>query len=373
VRALTDELQTVKARALRLIHPNSAQTRTEREALSLSKEALSPSTVRAGEGGERQDDTGRRAREARLALGGAAAESDGHDVGRDAAVADTGTKVDLQQFMRDISAEHGVAWRLMPAAQPPGMPSHPPPPSSLASLSQSAGRSDSDVKEDDDSDPLSATNVSLGKIENASQQGAYDPVHELAEQVDRLVEKHQGHLHAEQHARELFLGSAHEAPRVPAVRAGRIKTASEIFIEERLGNVHVGASVVVHRGWGDVEARRRAAVEGDTHAKAMLTTSPRPPAPLQGRREGASNSGGEGFRPIAPEKHSAITRGYDSDAVDEYLAQNSRTAFSLNSQVSMLSGQHTQTAVRGWRIAAQLQGIIHPCWMMPQISVLTRN
>jgi hypothetical protein len=323
VQALTEELHTVKARALRLIHPNSAQTRSARE-------ALSPSTVPAGEGGERQDDTGRRAREAGLALGGADAESEGHDVGRDAAAADTGTKVDLQQFMRHISAERG-AWRLMPAAEQPGMPPHPPPPSSLASLPQAAGRSDSG----DDSDPLSATNVSFGKIVNASQQGAHDAhVHELAEKVDRLVEKHQGHSLTEQHARELFLGSAPQAPRVPAVRAGRIKTAAEIFIEERLGNVNIDASLVVHRSWGD--ERRRAAVEGGTDAQPLLITSPRPSAALQGRREVAAIiSGGEG--PKARENNSAITRGYDSNAVDGYLAQNSRTALSLNSQVSMLA------------------------------------
>ena len=106
MRALTEELHTVKTRALHLIHPNSVQTRTERE-------ALSPSTVPAGEGGERQDDTGRRAREAGLTMDGADAESDGHDVGRDAAAAGTGIKVDLQQFMRHISAERG-AWRLRP-------------------------------------------------------------------------------------------------------------------------------------------------------------------------------------------------------------------------------------------------------------------
>ena len=356
MRALTEELHTVKARALHLIHPNSVQTRTERE-------ALSPSTVPAGEGGERQDDTGRRARETGLAMDGADAESDGHDEGRDAAAAGTGIKVDLQQFMRHISAERG-AWRLMPAAEQPGMPPPPPPPPSLASLPQAAGRSDSV----DDSDPLSATNVSLGKIVNATQQGAYDAhVHELAEKVDRFVEKHQGHSLAEQHARELFLGSAPQTPRVPAVRAGRIKTAAEIFIEERLGNVNIDASLLVHRSWGDERSRAafegavEGAVEGGTHAQPLLTTSPRPPAVLQGRGEVASSSGGEG--PKARErhtskhtskhtsieskhtsiesKHSAITRGYDRDAVDGYLAQNSRTALSLNSQVSMLAHAHS--------------------------------
>lgn len=314
MRALTEELHTVKARALRLLHPNS--THTERE-------ALSPSTVPAGEGGERQDDTRRRAGEAGLALGGADAESDGHDIGRDAAEADAGTEVDLQQFMRDISAERG-AWRLMPAAEQPGMPSPQVPPHP----------------------PHDA------------------PLHELAEKVDRLVEKHQGHSHAEQHTRELFLGSAPQAPRVPVVRAGHIKTAAEMFIEERLGNVNnIDASVLVHRGWGDVEERRRAAVEGGTQAHPLLTTSPRPPAALQGRREVASSSGGEG--PKAREDHGAITRrGYDSDAVDGYLAQNSRTALSLNSQVSMLAHSH---CCRGGAQSGAAAG------HASVFSVLTRN
>jgi hypothetical protein len=198
----------------------------------------------------------------------------------------------------------------MPAAEQPGMPPPPPPPPSLASLPQAAGRSDSV----DDSDPLSATNVSLGKIVNATQQGAYDAhVHELAEKVDRFVEKHQGHSLAEQHARELFLGSAPQTPRVPAVRAGRIKTAAEIFIEE------------------------------STHAQPLLTTSPRPPAVLQGHtsKHTSKHTSIESKHTSIESKHSAITRGYDRDAVDGYLAQNSRTALSLNSQVSMLAHSHS--------------------------------
>jgi hypothetical protein len=278
-------------------------------------------------------------------MDGADAESDGHDVGRDAAAAGTGIKVDLQQFMRHISAERG-AWRLMPAAEQPGMPPPPPPPPSLASLPQAAGRSDSV----DDSDPLSATNVSLGKIVNATQQGAYDAhVHELAEKVDRFVEKHQGHSLAEQHARELFLGSAPQTPRVPAVRAGRIKTAAEIFIEERLGNVNIDASLLVHRSWGDERSRAafegavEGAVEGGTHAQPLLTTSPRPPAVLQGHtsKHTSKHTSIESKHTSIESKHSAITRGYDRDAVDGYLAQNSRTALSLNSQVSMPAHSHS--------------------------------
>ena len=356
VRALTQELHVVKGRALRLIHPTSTAT----------LEALAPATVSKGAGGGEHGDEERGQREAGLdrlhPTPFHAADSDKSEalrppVHRQAGAGgapDSSNQVDLEKFMREISAAgasrqgggaqsprlappHASALASMPGAaaatddRPGAVPTPNAASSKLSPGAHAATWSQLDVpvsgsmatREDAREDAIE--HATEHAIERAPTQGGQDvSAHSLAAKVDQLVQRHQGHAnerhHAHAHAGASLASGAslappRQAPRQRSPGAGRIKTAAEHFIEERLGNV------VVYPAAACKELRH----SPGTQAQPLATTAPLSLAPRA--ISGWDAGGSAGAEAIA-------TGGYDRAAVDRYLAQNNRTSLSLNSQVA---------------------------------------